>query len=182
MRRKSRTLTELELETCTARRVYEALLERRPVELAAALLLTVTSLSAGCASTDLRPGTGDLSFRLTWTGSADLDLYVRSPLGERIYFLDRQAPSGGKLDVDCNVRGRLCPEPMENIYWARGAAPTGTYEYWVIIAQQEGMTEDDSYRVEVRRTKRVVQANEGSVQQLASEIFSSEIIFAPKQR
>ena len=71
---------------------------------------------------------------------------------------------------------------MENIYWARGAAPTGTYKYWVIIARPEGMTVDDSYRVEVRRLKRVVQANEGSLHQLASEGFRSETILAPKQR
>ena len=92
---------------------------------------TVFLLSTGCASTDLRPGTGDLSFRLTWTGSADFDLYVRSPLGEQIYFLDRLAPSGGTLDVDCNVRGRQCREPMENIYWRgerhrRGPMNTGS--------------------------------------------------------
>ena len=57
------------------------------LRLTAPIWLTVVLVSTGCASADVRPGTGDLSFRLTWTGSADLDLYVRSPLGEQIYFL-----------------------------------------------------------------------------------------------
>lgn len=64
--------------------------------LAAALLL------GACASAGVRPGTGNLTFRLTWDGRADLDLYVLSPLGERIDFITRRVASGGTLDVDCN--------------------------------------------------------------------------------
>lgn len=101
----------------------------------------------GCASTAPQPGTGDLAFRLLWSGSADLDLYVVSPLGEPIDYVRRTAPSQGTLDVDCNVGESRCPEPMENIYWPKNAAPPGDYRVWIVLADPKGLTAEDEYRL-----------------------------------
>lgn len=76
-------------------------------------------------------GTGDVAFRLAWEGESDLDLIVQDPAGHCINFGTGTSPSGGLLDVDCNAgSGRLCPAPVENIYWPRGSAPSGRYLFW----------------------------------------------------
>jgi len=47
--------------------------------LASVILL---GLLNGCATT--RPGTGDISFRLLWDGTADLDLHAEDPHGRHV--------------------------------------------------------------------------------------------------
>lgn len=88
---------------------------------------------AGCASSPpLVPGTGDVSFRLVWSGTTDLDLHVEDPSGEQLSFIQRETRSGGILDIDCNAGPeQLCWHPIENVYWPEGAAPEGTYRYRV---------------------------------------------------
>jgi len=129
-------------------------------------------LLVGCASGP-RPGTGDISFRLLWTGRSDLDLYVRSPLGERIDFVRRTSDSGGMLDVDCNVESvietNVCSEPMENIFWPKGTAPEGEYRFWVVIADPKGLLETDVYKVEVRNGRTVIREEIGKVSDLRTE-------------
>ena len=76
-----------------------------------------------------RAGMGDVYVTLRWENTSDLDLYVKDPNGELIYYNHKTSASGGKLDVD--DRDGYGPE---NIYWATGTAPSGTYtvyvEYW----------------------------------------------------
>ncbi len=76
-------------------------------------------------------GTGDLAFRLRWDGPQDLDLYVRDPSGEIIYYGNPISESEGRLDVDANA-GCSGPaeHPTENIFWEENTAPSGTYEFW----------------------------------------------------
>ncbi|MDA8020996.1 MAG: hypothetical protein MPN21_26460 [Thermoanaerobaculia bacterium] len=153
--------------------------------------LVVTSgllfcLLSGCAST--RPGTGDLSFRLLWDGSADLDLHAEDPhgrhVGTQMSFASAQDAAAlrrqlaeytrleneldhvpkGILDVDCNADPeRMCKRPIENIFWPTGTAPRGTYEVWVHHFQN--VTGDDGvpYFLEIRRGERVVQTIRGTV-------------------
>jgi hypothetical protein len=93
-------------------------------------LLAAALLAAGC-SAHRTAGTGDVAFRLTWSGISDLDLLVEDPAGECIFFGHRESPTGGLLDVDCNAGARPCPHPIENVYWPRTAAPAGRYRVWV---------------------------------------------------
>ena len=76
-----------------------------------------------------RAGMGDVYVTLRWENTSDLDLYVKDPSGELIYYSHKTSASGGRLDVD--DRDGYGPE---NIYWATGTAPRGTYtvyvEYW----------------------------------------------------
>lgn len=79
-----------------------------------------------------QPGTGDLAFRLTWSGCSDLDLYVQEPNGTLISFQNKSSPSGGQLDVDSNAICASCAgSPVENIFWPTGRAPRGSYSFWV---------------------------------------------------
>ncbi|NTX05785.1 DUF4215 domain-containing protein, partial [Myxococcus sp. CA040A] len=70
-------------------------------------------------------GTGNLQFTATWSRSGDADIYVRTPTGKLIYFLNKgpsEATDFGQLDVDSRGTG------PENIFWAADRTPpSGTY-------------------------------------------------------
>lgn len=60
--------------------------------------------------------TGDVCVRLAWFNYDDLDLYVKEPDGNVIYFgSPRSRSSGGALDVDMNRGSGQTREPVENI-------------------------------------------------------------------
>jgi len=169
---------------------------RPPLRAAAAVLLAVAA--GACASAGPRPGVGDISFRLAWEGEADLDLYVISPLGERIDFLHREVESGGRLDIDCNVtvsepapaagglvtvvpRKVRCPQPLENVYWPEGAAPPGSYRVQVVLADGDGALDSDRYRLEVRLGRAVAWSDEGSVLEVGSAPVSRLVAYPPQR-
>ncbi len=147
------------------------------------LVAAVVAALSSCASAPAGPGSGDISFRLIWTGSADLDLYVVSPLGERVDFTTRSVGSGGTLDVDCNVRNNQCPAPMENVFWPRHMAPLGDYRYTINDATEEGIEPDaGAWVLEVRVLGRVVKQHSGTTASLKRSIFQETISFARKAR
>ena len=74
-------------------------------------------------------GTGDIQFTLRWSSTADLDLAVLDPNGEEISYSNRSSSSGGELDVDSNADcSTAVANPVENIFWAAGQSPDGTYQ------------------------------------------------------
>lgn len=116
----------------------------------------------GCASAAKVPGTGDVSFRLSWSGPADLDLHVEDPAGEELSFVKRWSESGGVLDIDCNSGPEdICRHPMENIYWPPGVAPEGRYRYRVEFFQSLEKVEDVTFELEVRCGETVVERRAG---------------------
>ncbi|MBA4186793.1 MAG: hypothetical protein C0467_02120 [Planctomycetaceae bacterium] len=72
---------------------------------------------------------GDVQISLIWFNKNDLDLHCVDPNGAEVYFKQPRSASGGELDVDANGdRGRpVTSEPVENIYWPAGGAPSGKY-------------------------------------------------------
>jgi hypothetical protein len=72
----------------------------------------------------------DIRASLLWDNRNDLDLHVVAPSGEHIYYAHKRSACHGWLDVDMNVRGETTT-PVENIRWARGAAPRGRYRVFV---------------------------------------------------
>jgi len=70
----------------------------------------------------LQTNYGDIQITLTWDTSADLDLWVTDPYGNKIYFANPFSESGGWLDVDdTNGYG------PENVFWPENGAPSGNY-------------------------------------------------------
>ena len=107
-------------------------------------------------------GTGDIAFRLQWEGAADLDLMVVEPSGEKVWFGARRSSTGGFLDVDCNFV-TICPHPIENIFWAKGTAPAGTYHYQVALANSHGAALPVSFTVSVLHGRRIVTTKHGEI-------------------
>jgi hypothetical protein len=73
---------------------------------------------------------------LAWNDRADLDLYVKQPDGQLVYFTPCQAPTCGTLDVDANRCDPRFPctnlrdRPLENISW-RNQMVSGRYAVYV---------------------------------------------------
>jgi hypothetical protein len=127
------------------------------------VLAVSTLLCLACASTP-RPGTGDIAFRLYWQGEEDLDLHVLEPSGATIYFQHRKAESGGELDIDCNsAADRICPKPIENVFWPVGKAAEGDYTYWVELFEHGKRTEPVPFTLQVLLGTKVVHTENGSL-------------------
>lgn len=79
---------------------------------------------------------GQIQITLAWNTGADLDMYVTDPMGQTIYYANRQSASGGVLDHD--ARGACAPRranaTVENVYWNTPRPPSGQYQvdvhYW----------------------------------------------------
>ena len=74
------------------------------------------------------PAGGPLAIRLTWASHVDLDLHVREPNGNEIFYDNPVSSTGGALGEDFG-----CRPATETIQWP-GTAPRGTYLLWVVHA------------------------------------------------
>ena len=73
-------------------------------------------------------GTGVVRVTLQWDNTDDLDLWVIEPDGFRIFYGDRQSPSGGELDVDSYPLCASIGNGIENIFYPADSTPDqGTY-------------------------------------------------------
>lgn len=85
---------------------------------------------------DIQPvlQTGDIQITLRWDTRDDLDLIVVDPNSNIIDFGSPTSPTGGQLDVNANG---FCEthsaNPVENIFWPTGAAPSGDYLAYVAL-------------------------------------------------
>jgi len=81
----------------------------------------------------------------------DLDLFVTDPNGEVIYFRHPTSASNGELDVDSNLRciRNVTENPVENIFWPEGDAPSGHYQVHVGYFQQCAQLLETSFEVRV---------------------------------
>ena len=101
----------------------------------------------------IQVGSGDIQINLNWQSVLDLDLWVVEPNGTHdnrgiIYWGNESSPRGGTLDLDsypaCQQVATDRGRGNENIFWALGSAPHGTYQVEVELFKQGG--EQDSGR------------------------------------
>lgn len=74
---------------------------------------------------------GDLQISLGWNGTADLDLHVICPGGEKISY-DHKSACGGVLQIDMNAGGNRSETPIEDVIFPSIASiPPGTLQIGV---------------------------------------------------
>ncbi len=73
---------------------------------------------------------------MVWNSSADLDLEVRDPFGNSIYW-DNSTAENAVFDrnINANCVEPTADSPTEEINWAPGASPVGSYEVIVYYVQ-----------------------------------------------
>ncbi len=79
-----------------------------------------------------------LQVRLSWAGTSDLNLQVRDPRGETLFWDSRTTTNGGTFGFDANgfcEPNAITPNPTETASWAPGFLPTGSYEVLVYYRQ-----------------------------------------------
>lgn len=111
------------------------------------------------------PGNPRFNLQFDNEENVDLDLYVRDPTGETIYYSNTWSYSGGELDVDCLCDD--CPRgPNENIFWPEdNSAPKGIYTFWVDYYDYCGSSSNrtSSYTVRVTNNKKLIATYTGSL-------------------
>ena len=95
------------------------------------------------------PSTGDVQILLEWNNYNDLDLHCVDPSGEEIYFSNRVSRTGGQLEIDMNAGGRENRNPIENIYWQTGQAPSGTYRIYINYYDKHDVTDETPYKITI---------------------------------
>lgn len=77
-----------------------------------------------------------MEVRLQWSAAVDLNLEVRDPNGNTLYFDSRTSPIGGSFGFDANgVCDVISETPSETAIWQPGFLPTGSYEILVFYRQ-----------------------------------------------
>ena len=135
----------------------------------AAILTRCYWLPDSC-STQL--GSGDVQVTLRWSGYNDLDLHVTDPFGEELFYQHTSSDSGGLLDVDSNAgcERTVTNNPVENIYWPTGSAPTGEYTISVVYFLHCGTEpEETPFRIQLK-VEGETQTFEGSISQAGERI------------
>lgn len=73
---------------------------------------------------------------LNWIGAADLNLQVRDPSGETLYWDSRTTDNGGEFGFDANGLCQvISPSPVETATWQPGFLPSGSYEVLVFYRE-----------------------------------------------
>ena len=77
-----------------------------------------------------------MEVRLQWSASVDLNLEVRDPNGNTLYYDSRVSPNGGSFGFDANGLCELISDaPTETATWQPGFLPSGSYEILVFYRQ-----------------------------------------------
>jgi uncharacterized protein YfaP (DUF2135 family) len=77
-----------------------------------------------------------IEVRLEWTAAVDLNLEVRDPVGNTLYFDQRTTNNGGSFGFDANGFCQIIsPNPVETATWTPGFLPVGNYEILVFYRQ-----------------------------------------------
>jgi hypothetical protein len=81
--------------------------------------------------------TSGIQISLNWNNSADMNLQVRDPVGQTLFFDSRTTNNGGTFGFDVNGLCQvLTPEnATETATYAPGAVPTGSYEILIFYRQ-----------------------------------------------
>jgi uncharacterized protein YfaP (DUF2135 family) len=88
---------------------------------------------------------------LTWASTADLDLEVRDPFGNSVYW-DNPTAENAVFDRNANANcvDTTAENPTERVLWSPGASPVGSYE--IIVYYVQGCDNNDPVTASINVT------------------------------
>jgi hypothetical protein len=106
-----------------------------------------------------------IEVRLQWNATVDLNLEVRDPIGNTLYFDSRTSAIGGTFGFDANGFCEVISEaPVETATWRPGFLPTGSYEILVFYQQTcEGAAQAVPFSVTVTVNGQVLPVLEATI-------------------
>jgi subtilisin family serine protease len=119
----------------------------RLIQLDKALHKVKTGSTVDCTP---KPSSGDVQVLLSWNNYNDLDLLCKDPDGNTVSFKNRSVPNGGQLEFDMNVEFPDNKKPIENIFWQKGKAPSGTYNVYLLYFKRHINIKDTPYKISVK--------------------------------
>jgi hypothetical protein len=116
-------------------------------------------------STDILINNG-MEVRLQWDTEVDLNLEVRDPRGNTLYYDSRTSPVGGSFGFDANgLCEVISSAPAESATWQPGFLPSGSYEILVFYRQScADVAQAVSFALSVTVNGQPLDAIEGVIQ------------------
>ncbi|MEO1288211.1 MAG: pre-peptidase C-terminal domain-containing protein, partial [Chloroflexota bacterium] len=106
-----------------------------------------------------------MEVRLQWSAAVDLNLEVRDPRGNTLFFNNRQSSIGGSFGFDANgVCDVISDAPVETATWQPGFLPAGSYE--ILVFYRQNCTDSNlsvPFTVTVTYNGNVLEAIEGDI-------------------
>lgn len=108
-------------------------------------------------------GTGILQVNCSWNQENDVDLHLKEPNGEVIYFGNSTSENGGMLDVDSNAACNIDGINSENIFYEDGSiVEAGEYEVMVDLWSNCEISPNTNYTVTIYYDGQLISVTEGS--------------------
>lgn len=100
-------------------------------------LAEATQTPVAVVDLEERITTNGMQVQLVWTGAANLDLEVRDPIGNTLYFDNPSLDFGASFsqNVNANCENVVTDSATETASWSAGGLPVGSYE--VLVYYQE---------------------------------------------
>lgn len=127
--------------------------------------------------------TGGIQVRLSWAAPVDMNLEVRDPFGNSLFWDSRQSPIGGSFGFDANGFCEVVStDPVqEEATWAPGFLPTGSYEILVFYRQACEGSAPVAFRLDVTVDGQALPTIEGALSPPtpgANSVYLSNFIVA----
>lgn len=150
--------------------------EVEPSETPAATPQATETSGVETPSADQLVTTAGLSFALSWSAAADLDLEVRDPVGGSLYWETPTVNSGGSMSANVNQGcvNVVSDNATETASWSPGGVPTGSYEILVYYQQACGGDAPISFTVQPTLDGEALPAITGSI--APEQTFTTRVV------
>lgn len=127
---------EADSEATAAESEAEATPEAETVQATEVPVATVGNVVTSLEASETIQLNNGMEVRLEWDAAVDLNLEVRDPNGNTLFFNSRTSPIGGSFGFDANGLCEVISDaPVETASWGPGFLPTGSYEILVYYRQ-----------------------------------------------
>lgn len=122
-----------------------------------------------------------LNVSLTWASTADLNLELRDPTGQRLFFDSTSNTNGGRFGFDANglCQNLSAANPTETATYSPGAIPTGYYEVLVYYRQDCQNNGAQTFNLDISVDGIPVDSLTGTLPSVAQGVYIASFLVNP---